>query len=641
MQTAEHILQAIRKLGEQRAPLTRVYRCLYNEDLFLAAYDKISRNKGALTPGTKNDTVDGMSLKRIQDIIEQLRHERFRFRPVRRTQIPKKSGGSRPLGIPNFSEKLVQEAIRLLLEAYYEPRFRDCSHGFRPGRGCHTALTRVHEKFTGTTWFIEGDIHGCFDEIDHAVLEEILSRDIHDGRLLNLIRMCLKAGYVEDWTYHQTYSGAPQGGVLSPILSNIYLHELDTFVEDVLVPRYTRGKKRSPNLEYQRLCYRLRQERAKGKDDELLRELEQQIRLLPSQVTQDPRYRRLKYVRYCDDFLLGFIGPKSEAEEIKAAIGTFLNEKLHLRMSEAKTLVTHARTEQALFLGYAISVHHANSKISHRTGTLVKTRGINGSIRLGVPYGRIDERAREYQRKGQPIHTSGLLAHSDAHIINAFQVRYRGLAEYYKYAVDRCYVSKLKYVMEVALTKTLAKKYKTTVPSIYRKYHGTCTVSGYTYKTLQVEVPTQRGTRCIYWGAIPLRVVQPHSEAVDDNINPYVRAFNTRTDLVQRLQAQECQICGSQKDCEVHHIRQMADLKQRWKGGKEMPIWVKNMIALQRKTLVVCHECHVDIHADRPTPRRRNEGSGEPDESKGSRPVRRGVCGKVPEARQLATLLPN
>ena len=605
MQKAEHILQAVRKLGEKRIPLTRVYRCLYSEDLFLAAYDKIGRNKGALTPGTEDDTADGMSLKRIHNTIEQLRHERFRFRPVRRTRIPKKSGGTRPLGVPNFSEKLVQEVVRLLLEAYYEPRFSDSSHGFRPGRGCHTALARVHEKFKGTTWFIEGDIRGCFDEIDHGVLEEILARDIQDGRLLHLIRMCLKAGYVEDWVYHRTYSGVPQGGILSPILSNIYLHELDTFVEDVLIPEYTRGKRRSPNLEYQRLCYRLRQEREQG-NNESVQELEQQIRQLPSQDTQDPKYRRLKYVRYADDFLLGFIGPKSEAEAIKAAIGTFLKEKLRLRMSEPKTLITHARTEHALFLGYAISVYHANSKISRRTGTPVKTRGINGNIRLGVPFGRVDERAKQYQRNGIPIHDVRLVAHSDAHIINAYQMRYRGLAEYYKYAIDRCYLAKLKHVMEISLTKTLASKFKTCVPAIYKKYRGYRTVNGYAYKTLQADVPTHKGTRCIYWGAIPLRVVKPGSEPIDDNINTYARVPSSRTDLIQRLQAQECQLCGSEKDCEVHHIRKLADLKQRWKGRKEKPPWVATMIALQRKTLVVCRQCHVDIHAGRPTPERRN-----------------------------------
>jgi retron-type reverse transcriptase len=216
MQRANCILQAMRQMGEKRILLTRVYRSLYSEDMFLAAYGKIYRNHGALTPGTADDTADGMNLTRIRNIIKALRYERFRLRPARRIHIPKKSGGSRPLGIPNFSEKLVQEVLRMMLEAYYEPRFRDSSHGFRPEHGCHTSLTAIKHKFRGSAWFIEADIRGCFDNIDHETLIEILSRDIHDGRLLNLINMCLKAGVVDNWRYYQTYSGTPQGGVFTP-----------------------------------------------------------------------------------------------------------------------------------------------------------------------------------------------------------------------------------------------------------------------------------------------------------------------------------------------------------------------------------------------------------------------------------------
>src|SRR5258707_5233663 len=316
MQTAEAILQAMQNLGEQRQPLTRVYRSLYSEDLFLLAYDRIGRNKGSLTPGTHDDTADGTSLANLHSIIDQLRNERFHFRPSRRIQIHKKSGGNRPLAIPNFPEKLVQEALRLILEAYYEPRFRDSSHGFRPERGCHTALTFIKNKFKGTTWFIEGDIRGCFDNIDHDVLMGILSRDIQDGRLLNLIRMCLEAGYVEEWEYHKTHSGTPQGGIISRLLSNIYMHELDSFIEDVLIPQYTRGDRRTINLEHHRLGYAIKRARQRG-DQTMVHQLEQQRRQLPSQDTNDPNFRRLRYCRYADDFILGYMGPKSEAEEIK------------------------------------------------------------------------------------------------------------------------------------------------------------------------------------------------------------------------------------------------------------------------------------------------------------------------------------
>ena len=605
MQKAEQVLQAIRKMGERRIPLTRVYRCLFSSDLFLTAYDKIGRNKGALTPGTMEDTADGMNMERIRTLIEQLRYERFHFRPVRRTQIPKKSGGSRPLGIPNFSEKLVQEALRLLLEAYYEPRFSDNSHGFRPGRGCHTALTHIQGKFRGAAWLIEGDIRGCFDNVDHQVLMAILARDIHDGRLLNLIRMGLEAGYMEDWQYHRTYSGTPQGGILSPLLANIYLHELDRFIEQELIPKYTRGKRRAPNLEYYRLGYYIKCARRQG-DEALVKEIEQQRRQLPSQDTHDPDFRRLQYCRYADDFILGFIGSKSEAAEIKAAIGLFLKEKLHLEMSESKTLITHARSEYAHFLGYAVSIYHGDHKMTPRTGTPTKTRSVNGHVRLGIPYGRVQEFAQRYQRNGKPIHEAGLLYYSDAEIIEVYQQRFRGVAEYYKYAVDRHRLGNLKYVMEVALTKTLANRFRTTVARIYRKYRSSHTVDGYTYKTLQVEVPTKRGTRRIYWGAIPLRVVKSGTQPIDDAIGRREWPVSKRTDLVQRLLADECEVCGAVGKCDVHHVHKLADLKRRWQGRKEKPAWVVRMIALQRKTLVVCPTCHVNIHAGKSTPKPRN-----------------------------------
>src|ERR1051326_631564 len=183
-----------------------------------------------MTKGASPETADGMSLAKIDAIIEALRFERYRWTPVRRTYIPKKHGKVRPLGIPTWSDKLLQEVIRLILEAYYEPQFSDCSHGFRPKRGCHTALREVHRTWNGTTWFIEGDISQYFDSLDHEVLLQILAENIHDGRFLRLIGELLRAGYLEDWKFNKTLSGSPQGGVVSPILSNIYLDRLDKWV---------------------------------------------------------------------------------------------------------------------------------------------------------------------------------------------------------------------------------------------------------------------------------------------------------------------------------------------------------------------------------------------------------------------------
>lgn len=600
MQKAEAILQAIRKLGEQRAPLTRVYRTLYSEDLYLAAYSKIYRNQGTMTPGTEDDTADGMSLKRVRSIIEALRFERYHFKPVRRAEIPKKSGiGKRKLGLPNFTDKLVQEVLRMILEAYYEPRFRDSSHGFRTGRGCHTALRRIKQSFRASAWFIEGDIKGCFDNIDHNILMNLLARDIHDGRLLGLIRQGLKAGVMEDWQYHRTYSGTPQGGILSPLLANVFLHELDAFVEDTLVPRYTQGAKRRVHPQYKSLQTDIARARRQG-NTQLAEEFAQQRRSLPSLDNHDPNFRRLRYIRYADDFILSFIGSRAEAEVIKQEISAFLKSSLHLEMSTEKTLITNAHSEHAQFLGYAISIFHADDKITRNTrNSEIKRRAANGKVRLGVPYGLADEIAQRYMRRGKPVSDAAMLAFSDAHIIDNYQNRYRGLAEYYKYAVDRHQLGSLKNIMQAALVKTLMGKYKLSVSKVYRKYRGTVTVNGREYTTLQVVVPTKHGTRTIYWGAIPLTSVEIVTGQLDDN--KFV-SFAYRSDLVNRLQADKCELCGSRQDCEVHHVRKLSDLKRRWAGRKEKPEWVTRMIAMERKTLVVCRHCHRKIHAGEPTP---------------------------------------
>jgi group II intron reverse transcriptase/maturase len=297
---------------------------LFNPDLFLLAYGKLYRNAGAMTPGTTRETVDGMSLDKIETIITVLRQERYRWTPVRRTYIDKKgTRKKRPLGLPTWSDKLVQEVIRLVLEAYYEPQFSDRSHGFRSGRGCHTALREIYHQWHGTVWFIEGDISDCFGSIDHSIMVSILAEKIHDGRFLRLIGGLLRAGYLEDWRYHRTLSGAPQGGVVSPVLSNIYLDRLDTYIEQTLLPTYNQGDRRTPFRPYMRLWRRAWEREQRG-DRAGGRQLRRQMKTMPSRDPHDPGYRRLRYCRYADDWLLGFAGPRREAEEIKDAVGRFL-----------------------------------------------------------------------------------------------------------------------------------------------------------------------------------------------------------------------------------------------------------------------------------------------------------------------------
>ena len=300
MRTTETILEMLRERGQQGKPLKRLYRLLRNRNLLLTAYGRIASNTGALTPGSEpQDTIDGMSLKRINDLIIALETGEFRWKPVRRVYILKANKKKRPLGVPGFTDKLVQEAIRLLLEAYYEPQFSDFSHGFRPHRSCHTALKQLQYTCTGTKWWVEGDIQGCFDNISHEILLNILAADIRDDRFLKLIKQMLKAGYLEDWRYHQTYSGTPQGGICSPILANVYLHQFDKFMEQLKRTYITTNPIRKVNPEYNRYGQLIHQAKKRG-DKEAVKRLSKVKRQLPVRDPLDP-YLRVNYCRYADD----------------------------------------------------------------------------------------------------------------------------------------------------------------------------------------------------------------------------------------------------------------------------------------------------------------------------------------------------
>jgi len=597
MQEAATYLELIRERGKKGLPLERVYRQLFNRDLFLMAYGKIYQNKGAMTHGVTEETPDGMSLEKIQTLIERLRYERYDWLPARRVYIPKKDGKKRPLGMPVWSDKLVQEVIRLILEAYYEPQFSDHSHGFRPQRSCTTALREIHYNWPGTTWFIEGDISKCFDKLDHELLLETLSEKIHDGRFINLLRKLFDAGYMEDWTFNETLSGVPQGGIVSPLLANILLDKLDTFVETVLIPKYTKGVKRKKNREYDRLMTNSLRLRERGHVQEA-EEMRKKAQKLPSQDMNDPDYRRLRYVRYADDFLLGFIGPKSEAEEIKQQLKEFLQETLKLELFETKTLITHARTEAARFLGYEVLVFQGDEKRAIWDGK--DRRSINGRIGLQIPKGVLEEKIKDYTRNGKPVHRKGLQNEDEYTIINTYQQEFRGLTNYYRLAYNMHTFKKLKWVMEISLVKTLASKSQITVPKAYEKYGAEIEGEGQKRKVLQVVVPKQDKSKkplVATWGGISLSW---NIKATIEDRPSKVR-WKGQSELVRRLRVEYCELCGHNEKLEVHHIRAMKDLHEY--PGRQKPAWMRRMIALQRKTLVLCETCHDDVQYGRPPTR--------------------------------------
>jgi len=605
MRDAETTLAIIRERGKRGLHLENVYRRLYNPDLYLRAYGRIYRNAGAMTEGTTEETVDAMSMGKFEAIIERLRLERHRWTPVRRTYIPKKGGKLRPLGIPTWSDKLLQEVMRSILEAYYEPQFSPHSHGFRPERGCHTALREIHNCWAGVKWFIEGDIKGCFDDIDHTILLSILREKIHDNRFMILVENLLEAGYLEQWDYRPTCSGTPQGGIISPLLANVYLDRLDKFVEQTLIPEFTKGKGKRHDPEYWKLWRRIKRLSDQGATEDDLRPLKREWRNHRSNDQFDPNYRRLRYIRYADDLLLGFDGPRSEAEEIKTRLKEFLHDHLKLELSQEKTLITHAGTEQARFLGYHISVFN---DVQSR-----ERRGASGHIVLRVPPQVVEEKVARYMKDGEPISRFELTHDTDFSIVNAYGLEYRGIVQYYAYARNRYWFNRLHWVMWRSLFKTLGRKHQTTTRQLVKKFSGLAiSKTGKRVKCIRVIVEREGKQPLVaQFGGISL-TPDPFVE-IEDNLMDRDRTVH-HCEIEQRLLADECEICGSREDVQVHHVRKLADLNT--KGRTERPYYIKVMASRRRKTLVVCHACHVAIHAGRPTrkPLERTRITGEPDD---------------------------
>lgn len=590
MRKTETILSIIRERGQRKLPVKDAYRLLYQRDLYLSAYGKLYPNKGAMTEGITPETVDGMTLEKIDNIIEAIRFERYRWQPVKRIYIVKKSNQKkrRALGLPTWSDKLLQEVIRLILDAYYEPQFSESSHGFRPNRGCHTALLTIKQKGKGTKWFIEGDISACFDSIEHNELLTTINKSFQDNRFIRLLNNLLRSGYMENWKYNMTYSGAAQGSVVAPIMSNILLDRLDKYIEEILIPAYTRGLERRKDPKYRKLEKQIRKAR-ELENWKKVREFAKQKQNLPSLDPYDPNFRRLWYVRYADDCLLGLAGSKIEAEEIKGKIATFLNNELKLTLNRDKTLITHARSQKAKFLGYEVHVLQEDSKKDKGR----QTRSINGKIGLRIPDQIKREKCMQYMHHGKPVQRAELINDTDYSIVTHYQAEYRGIVQYYKLAYNLHTLNKLKYVMGLSLVKTLADKHKTSCKKIFKQYGKVIKDNkGKEWKVILVTLdrPGQAKPLTTYFGGLSLK--WDKEAQIKDNSK--IVSFNSRTEIEKRLLAQICELCGSKENIEVHHVHKLADLKS--KHGTKIPEWKKVMIARQRKTLVVCRTCHWEIH---------------------------------------------
>jgi hypothetical protein len=450
---------------------------------------------------------------------------------------------------------------------------------------CHTALREIERTWTGTVWFIEGDIADCFGSLNHDIMVKILAEKIHDNRFLRLIADMLKAGYLEDWQYRETLSGCPQGGVVSPILSNIYLDKLDKFVEQVLIPEYTRGSHRKKNLGYQRLNDRRQLARKHG-DRAAARDALRQMRAVPCGDPMDPGYRRLRYCRYADDELLGFTGPKAEAEEIKDRLAAFLRDELALALSAEKTLITHARTRAARFLGYEIIVQHDDSKITRGR------RMLNGTIALRVPLDVIRAKCAPYRRRGKPWHRSPLQNLPDYDIVRIYGAEYRGVVGYYLLARDVWRLHALRWNAETSMLKTLAAKHQSTVTKMAARYKAKIETPHGLRTCFEARVP-RAGKKDLVarFGGIPL--LQNKNRVIADPVQ--VQVPLPRKELIHRLRTRRCELCGQHGTVAVHQIAKLARLGT---PGPGRPAWAALMARKRRKTLVVCQPCHEVIHAN-------------------------------------------
>lgn len=576
----------------------RLYRILFNEEMFYIAYQRISTNKGGMTMGADNQTLDEMSLSRIQELITALKDESYQPKPARRVYIPKKDGKKRPLGIPSVNDKLVQEVLRMILEAIYEGQFLYRSHGFRPNLSCHTALAQIQKTFNGVKWFVEGDIKGYFDNINHTILINTLCERIDDERFIRLIRKFLNAGYIEDWKFQHTYSGTPQGGIISPLLANIYLDKLDKYIAEY-INNFDKGEKRKRSRENESLINQRKYLRAKLKKEtnevkraDLIQKYKTnqiQNALIPYGDEMDENFKRLKYVRYADDFLIGVIGSKADAQKIKEDVTKYLTEALALELSEDKTLITHS-SKAAKFLGYEISIRTSNATKRNAKGILI--RAFNKKVRLMIGKGTIkrkllDERVLEIKIHNgkevwKPKSKAALVINDDLEILNRYNSIIRGFVNYYSLANNCSELHSFKYILEYSMYKTFAHKYRSKVPKILSKYKKN--------KIFTVRFKLKDGKmkeRKFYNDGC--RRKNPFQLPSVDEI-PNVMIHGGRTSLINRLKSNKCEMCGAENtQLEMHHINKMKNL-----SGKEK--WEKLMIARNRKTIAVCKQCHNTIH---------------------------------------------
>lgn len=584
-------LEVIRKLNAKSEWVNYdLYKLMLREDMYVLAYERLKSNPGNMTPGTDDETLDGFSEEEISKLILQMKSENYHCKPVRESFIPKANGKLRRLGIPCPRDKVVQEVVRIILEAVYDspygPYFSEHSYGFRRRKSVHGALKEIQTKWSGMIWLIEGDIKSCFDDIDHQILVSILRKKIKDERFLSLIWKFLKAGYQDlERTRQDSLAGTPQGGIASPILANIYLHELDTFVGQVQA-ELEKGKKRRPNREYELISdRRYRLAKAGKADTEEFRRLGVQMRNLSSLDTRDPNFVRIKYVRYADDWLIGIIGSHEQAEEIKNRVSEFLKDKLALTLSQDKTKITNARTEEAEFLGYRIRKGRTrdSQKVTTSTngsGRQFKRRSTGMEVVLKAPMDKLIKRlsAKGFcDGKGIPKHKAGWTVLDEDQIISLYSSINRGIQQFYRPADNWPELQRIQYILKYSLAKTLALKKKVSITRVMRA------------RDIGVQIENRNGQvrYIVFYRNTDWTVKR---DAFKDSPEADIVRMNVRLRTRSKL-GLPCVVCGDPNKVQMHHVRHIRKM-----DGGEPKGFTRVMAALNRKQVPVCKACHERIH---------------------------------------------
>ena len=571
-----------------------LFRLLRKEDIWIAAYENIKANQGALTPGVTKETLDGIDLTRLRKLQMKVLDESYQFSPVRQTWIPKANGEKHPLGIPTFNDRIVQEVIRMVLEAIYEPIFDNRSFGFRKGLGVHDALQYVETRFRWIDWVIENDIQSAYPTIDHKRLSDILGQRIEDGRFMNLIRKSLKGGiFVNPNTLYSTL-GVPQGSIVSPILANIYFNELDKWVTQKAAQVYAE-KLTTRHPQYRKLEYRIqklsKQLKSVSRNDQERKELVREIKGLIQLRNQTPSLLdqgiKLRYTRYAEDWIIGIKGPRQLAEQIQNELKSFLQFHLKQELHPKKTKITNLRAGKVFFLGYDIFLPR-NMKIGKykKQGGKQTMRRSTPTLRFQLPVDQVIKCLKErgyitYDKKNKirPISKSSYTPLEDVVIVNHFKSVWLGLKNFYSGSTNRSHLQYIHYLLHTSCAMTLAHRHRSSVRKIMKK-HGK-----------RLEIMDKRVNPPKMVAAFPYQTKWKIADRKWQYAKRFKDPFRIYANRISKSNlGKPCFICQATEQIEMHHVKHLRKQGYRYKG------FLAEMALLNRKQVPLSKECHILVH---------------------------------------------